>query len=193
VIGRWQRAIQQLRTVPPSSQNHALAQTKLAEYQRNLSNAQQRRQRLQQPASVPVIPAPLAQASSSATVQALSYRVPILTRRNGTPIIEVAFGQRRYPMILDTGASHTLITRRMAEELGITPTGQVQAATASQSSAVFHLGQVEQIAVADIRQTNFPVGIGDAVEIGLLGNDFYRAYDLILREQSVEFRPRSAP
>jgi predicted aspartyl protease len=106
-------------------------------------------------------------------------------------VIEVTFnGNQRFPMILDTGASHTHISRAMANHLGIIPIGQARATTASHENIVFDVGRVESIEVAGIRQVNVPVSIGDSVEIGLLGNDFYQDYDLILQANAVTFRRR---
>ncbi|MEM8805537.1 MAG: aspartyl protease family protein [Cyanobacteria bacterium P01_G01_bin.38] len=198
VASRWQQAITTFKTVPQGDANYATAQAKLPEYQRNFDYAQQRLEQLKNPPPLRPIAAPVrppAQAGqASAPVPRASddgFRVPILRRQGGTPVIEVTFnGGQRYPMILDTGASHTLITRTMANELGIVTEGQINANTASNQRAVFDVGRVDSISVAGITQQNLPVGIGDSVEIGLLGNDFYKSFDLVLQQQSVEFRMR---
>jgi len=41
VASKWQKAIELLETVPESSSNYALAQTKIREYQHNLADAKQ--------------------------------------------------------------------------------------------------------------------------------------------------------
>ncbi|MEM9163384.1 MAG: retropepsin-like aspartic protease [Cyanobacteria bacterium P01_F01_bin.4] len=205
VASRWQQAITTLKTVPQGDAHYVTAQAKLTEYQRNFNYAQQRLEQLKDPPPLRPIAAPvrpsvpaLGQASGvdgaagSAPVLADDrFRAPILRRQGGTPVIEVTFnGGQRYPMILDTGASHTLITRTMANELGVVTEGQINANTASNQSVVFDVGRVDSISVSGITQQNLPVGIGDSVEIGLLGNDFYKSFDLVLQEQSVEFRMR---
>ncbi|NEP16968.1 MAG: aspartyl protease [Leptolyngbya sp. SIO4C1] len=196
IVSRWTRAVEALQTVPQSDRSYATAQTKLGEYRRNLSYAKARLTRLNNPA--PLQPLPAASRAAAPPSQPLpsqspsqSTRIPILRRHSGTPVIAVTFnGSHRYPMILDTGASRTLITRAMADELGIVPEGRVQAATASSDSVTFEIGQVDSISVADITQADVTVAIGDSVDIGLLGNDFYQAFDLVLQQQAVEFRPR---
>ncbi|MBD2664163.1 hypothetical protein B6N60_03792 [Richelia sinica FACHB-800] len=40
VVNQWQKAIDMMKSVPASSQNYALAQTKITEYQKNLNYAQ---------------------------------------------------------------------------------------------------------------------------------------------------------
>ena len=44
------------------------------------------------------------------------YRVPIKRRLASTPVIDVTFNGKKFEMILDTGASSTLITQRIAIE-----------------------------------------------------------------------------
>ena len=203
VVSRWDRAIAKLRAVPDLSPNYATAQAKIPEYQRNLDHARARLEHLNNPpvpvlvqpavpakTPLPVATQPPSQRSQVATASGV-YRAPIISRSGGTPVIEVTFnGSHRFPMILDTGASHTHISRRMANQLGIVSFDQIEAATASSGSVVFDVGRVNSISVAGINRTSMVVSIGDAVEVGLLGNDFYRDYDIIISNASVEFRPR---
>ena len=204
VASRWSRAIQSLQSVPQGSANYETAQTKISEYERNLNYAREQLETLQNPpppvdlAPRPVVPLGQSsaagqgnQANQTVTNTPDNYTIPILRRQGGTPVIEVTFnGVQRFPMILDTGASHTLITRQMANQLGVEIIGQTQAATASSSNVVFDIGQIATIEAANIRRTNVRVSIGDSVEIGLLGQDFYRDYDIVLKAQTVEFRRR---
>ncbi|EKV00592.1 putative aspartyl protease [Leptolyngbya sp. PCC 7375] len=198
IVGRWEQAIQKLQDVPAGEQNYAVAQTKLKDYERNLAQAKQRLADLKQPPAEISLnrPTPIAKDSTVAVATAPSAaasgvaRVPIIQRRGGTPVIAVNFNGRQYPMILDTGASHTHITRSMANDLGINVVGQASVATASNSRAVVDVGYVESIRVGNITHRNLPVSIGDAVPIGLLGNDVYKNFDVILQVNSVEFQPR---
>jgi predicted aspartyl protease len=208
VQGRWQRAVDKLKSVAKNDVNYAKAQTKLGEYQRNLSYSQQRIAFLRNPPPVAPIaqatPAPSAanRAATATPSQARrtsepvvtpqgTLRVPIVRRMSGTPVIEVTFNQSQtYQMIFDTGASHTLITRRMANELGVPIVGQTQANTASHSNVNLDVGEMNQIAVGPITQSNTFVGIGDSIEVGLLGNDFYRNYDVTVTSDAVIFTSR---
>ncbi len=193
IVGRWEQAIQKLNEVPTDDQNYAVAQTKLKDYQRNLSQAQQRLTNLKQPPSEISLnrPKPISEGTTAAvTVPTRDYHIPIIERRGGTPVIEATFNGRRYPMILDTGASHTHITRTMANELGVHVVGQVSVTTASSSDVAVDVGYVDFLSVGIITRRNLPVSIGDAVPIGLLGNDVYKNFDVILHAHSVEFRSR---
>ncbi|MGD1857475.1 MAG: TIGR02281 family clan AA aspartic protease [Leptolyngbyaceae cyanobacterium] len=193
IVGRWEQAIEKLKAIPAGDQNYAVAQTKLQDYQRNLSQAKQRLTQASQPVAELALPrstAPIASGSPVAAAPATSLTVPIIERRGGTPVIEVSFNGKRYPMILDTGASHTHITRAMANELDIEIVGQTSVATASSRQAVVDVGYVKSVQVGNVSQTNLPVSIGDAVPIGLLGNDVYKDFDVTLQVNSVEFRPR---
>ena len=89
-------------------------------------------------------------------------------------------------MILDTGASRTLITRQMADELGVVVTEKMVAATASENEVTFDIGQVRSMSIKDITLRDARVSIGDAVSIGLLGNDFLHGYDVTIRADVVE-------
>ncbi len=192
IVGRWEQAIQKLNSVPTDDQNYAAAQAKLQDYKRSLAQAQQRLATLRQPPAEISLnrAAPITSGATAATTTVSSNRIPIVERRGGTPVIEVNVNGRRYPMILDTGASHTHITRAMANELGVQVVGQASVATASSSRAVVDVGYVDSIQVGNIAHGNLPVSIGDAVPIGLLGNDVYKNFDVILQANTVEFRPR---
>lgn len=208
VVSRWEQSIQELKRVPTEDQHYAIAQTKIKEYERNLAHAKQRLAKLKQPPpdialkrSTPVSAASPTVTSHSATESAATQgsgasptaplsTIPIVERRSGIPVIEVRFNGQSYPMILDTGASHTHITRAMANELGVQVVEQISVATASNRQAIVDVGYVPSIRVGHISHSNVPVSIGDAVPIGLLGNDIYQHHDIVLQANSVEFRPR---
>ncbi|MEL6249366.1 MAG: aspartyl protease family protein [Cyanobacteria bacterium J06627_15] len=196
VVSRWQRAIERLKTVPAGDPHHATAQAKVTEYERNLAYAQAQLERLENPpAAVPLArpapvasptrPAPARPAQATASDQ---FQVPIVSRSGGSPVILVTFNDGlSVPMILDTGASGTLITRDLANQLGLTVTGQTLAATASDRAVPLDLARVNSMTVNGITRTNVTVAVGDAIPIGLLGNDFHQGYDISIRASSVEF------
>lgn len=199
IVGRWEQAIEKLKQVPTDHQHYATAQTKLKDYERNLTQAQQRLTQSQQPTTeialakpAPVpgpVPGPVPVVGAAAALSP-GASVPIIERRGGTPVIEVLFNGRPYPMILDTGASHTHIPRTMAHELDIQVLGQAMVATASSSRVLVDVGTMPSIQVGNITRNNIPVSIGDAVPIGLLGNDVYKDFDVVLQADSIEFQPR---
>jgi predicted aspartyl protease len=211
VISRWQEAIALLEAVSSSSPNYAIAQSKIAEYKRNLNIAQQQATRPRPPD-----PEPLSVATKTVTKSpdssdtdtdnpttsenplpgnrdtAKIVKAPIKQRIGNTPVIEVIFnGEQTFNMVVDTGASGTVITQAMAQRLGVVPEGEITADTASAKGVKFAIGQVKSIAVGEAVQQNINVVIGGVdLEVGLLGQDFYRYYDVVIRENVVEFHHR---
>lgn len=196
ISSRWQRAADLLKKVTEGDENYSVAQQKMAKYSRNAEQAMAELQALQQSIQTPlpvrrqvVLPqapsVPNARSSHSATASpAGGARIPVVRRLHGTPVVRVTFnGAKSYDMILDTGASRTLITRQMADELGIVETERMLAATASAAEVSFGLGRVRSISMGQVTLQNARVGIGDAVDIGLLGNDFLSGYDVTIRDR----------
>ena len=106
---------------------------------------------------------------------------------HGTPVVRVMFnGVQSYEMILDTGASRTLITRAMADRLNIVSTGRMTAATASANDVTFDLGQMRSMSLGTVTLSDAQVSIGESIDIGLLGNDFLKGYDVTIRKSTVE-------
>ena len=175
IANRWQRAADHLKKVNREDSSYKMAQQKIAEYARNASHAKAQLQALEQSVSLPLPPRHPSTRQSYLAAKTKSReeiggafvrtQVPIVRRLHGTPVIEVVFnGQRSYEMILDTGASRTLITRQMANELGIIATEKMIAATASESEVVFDIGQVHLVAVGQITLQDAKVSIGDSGE-----------------------------
>ncbi len=211
---RWQQAIALLEQIAPDNPNHGEAQTKLAEYRRNLDYAQQQASRpntssgsgivvtQRDPEPVPEVvapppppPAPSQPEPPPAAEDANELevvRAPIIGRAGGTPVINVLFnGDRAFPMIVDTGASGTLITPIMAARLGVQSIGQTTVATASSDNVVFPIGRVQSMEVNGVVVRNVQVAVsGPELDIGLLGHDFFGNYDVTIREDIVEFRAR---
>jgi predicted aspartyl protease len=119
-----------------------------------------------------------------------SFQVPIKRHDSGTPVIEVVFnGQQTFEMLVDTGASHTVITPAMAQTLGLKPVGVTTAQTVG-GPAIFPLGLVNSMSAGNINLRDVVVAVAPTMDIGLLGQDFYGSYDITIREKIVEFRPR---
>jgi predicted aspartyl protease len=121
------------------------------------------------------------------------FVAPITRRVGGTPVIEVTFnGNKRFEMILDTGASGTVITQKMAAVLGVLPVSKAKANTASSKAVEFPLGYVNSIEVGGAKVNQVAVAIASSdLETGLLGHDFFGSYDLTIKRDVVEFRPQS--
>jgi predicted aspartyl protease len=212
VSNRWQQAIDLMSSVPSSSPNHTDAQQKLTEYRRNLSYAREQAA-LPVPESsttiisIDAIPNNAASPSNSLSQPSRSsssrvaglpqgggdvFRAPIVRRAGGTPVVMVTFnGNQTFEMIVDTGASGTVITQPMARAMNVTPVGSTSVATASERNATFLLGYVRSVEVGGARSQNLLVAIaGPELSTGLLGHDFFGNYDVTVRQNVVEFRER---
>lgn len=201
---RWQQAIDFMASVPPNSTNRAQAQTKIRQYRRNLAIAQSQANRIAAavpseetitlPPQLAEAPAPAIPVATPAAVPEVAtnssvVRIPIVRRSGGTPVIRVMFnGSQPYDMILDTGASGTLITQQMAANLGVRQIGEARLDTASEQNVRVPLGYVRSVEVGGLRVSNLVVAVaGPDLSLGLLGHDFFGNYDVTIRQNEVEF------
>jgi hypothetical protein len=221
VASRWQQAIELMATVSASSPQYAKAQTKILEYRQNANHAEKLATRstaadssastvvvhsaVKSLPSQPVMPlqtaTPVTQTQSlknqavapSALKQPNVFYAPIIRREGNTPVIQVIFNNRQlFDMIVDTGASGTLITQQMAQTLGVIPVAAATVDTASQRGLTVPLGYVDSIEVNGALANNVLVAIaGPQLGTGLLGHDFFSHYDVTIRQNEVEFRERS--
>ncbi len=119
------------------------------------------------------------------------FQAKIKRRAGGTPVIDVVFnGNKTFEMIVDTGASGTLITQRMAAALGVRPVRTERAGIADGSVVEFPIGVVRSIGVGGAAIQNVEVAISKQMEIGLLGHDFFGNYDVKIKKDVVEFYVR---
>lgn len=119
------------------------------------------------------------------------FRVPIKRRLARIPVIDVTFnGNQTFEMILDTGASGTLITQGMANALRVQPSGAVQLEIADGSQVQMLSGKVQSITVGGAYVGNVEVAIAPRMRIGLLGHDFFSDYDVKILKDVVEFHRR---
>lgn len=206
-LSRWQEAIALLRQIPSNSPLYAIAKPKIAEYQRNFNLTKQKPPRPRPDAPTGIIlsatpettdeaEAPEQKPTAKTTLQTPTnqriFKAPIKRRSGKTPVVEVTFnGGQVFEMIVDTGASGTVITSEMAQSLGVTPEGSVTADTASAQDVKFATTTVESIAVAGAvaKQVRVAIG-GGGLEVGLLGQDFFGQYDVTIRQDVVEFHQR---
>ena len=120
------------------------------------------------------------------------FTAPIKRRESGIPVIDVMFnGRQTFEMVVDTGASGTMITRSMAAALGVVPVSSIKADTASALGVEFPVGYVQSMAV-DGAVANKVLGAiaGAEQDIGLLGHDFFGNYDVTIKQNVVEFHRR---
>jgi predicted aspartyl protease len=180
VARRWQEAINLLKNVSASSRQYKTAQKKLKEYRNYLADAKLR-----------ATPAP--RKSCSGDTNPLFFSVPIHNRIGGTPLVEVSFNEnQKFLMLFDTGASHTLVTRTMATALRLPPLGISRMTVADGSVVTLVVARVNSQAIDGHFRMDVPVAVAPAeAQYGLLGQDFFKGYDVAIKENVIEFRRQS--
>lgn len=120
--------------------------------------------------------------------------VPIKRRSGGVAIVDVKFNSRRsFEMLVDSGASRTVITRPMAKALGIGTSDVVGTFGASTANgyAEFPIVYVKAMEVGGLKSYQVPVAVaGPDMDMGLLGQDFLQKYDFTFRGNQIEFHKR---
>lgn len=169
---RWQQAITLMQQVPSEDPNFAAAQAKAREYQQHLASAQQKA-------------SGVTGSSPGQPVVADDGRVasiPIVERWGGTPVVNVNMtgqnGSKSFNMLFDTGATGTLITPQMAQELGVVVVDQATVTIADGSQVTLPLGYLDAIEVGGLKKEVMLVAIGG--DVGLLGQDVYGEYGISL-------------
>ena len=136
-------------------------------------------------------PSPRTQPPAKPAGNQKVFQAKIKRRDAGTPVIDVVFNSNKtFEMIVDTGASGTLITQRMASLLGVRPVRTARAGIADGSVVEFPLGVVRSIRVGGAAIQNVEVAIAQRMQIGLLGHDFFGNYDVKIKKDVVEFYVR---
>jgi len=117
-----------------------------------------------------------------------AFRVPILARKGGIPVIAVTLdGQETFPMMVDTGASTTMITPEMARAIRFRPQGKERVRVASGQVLEVPVGRISSIRVGAATTNNVEVWVGS---MPLLGQNFISQYNLIMGQDFVVFRPK---
>jgi predicted aspartyl protease len=176
VAKQWQQAINLLKAVPSQNSHYATALNKLNEYQSYLADAQLR-----------ATPPPSPKACSDTNPDFFS--VPIKDHMGRIPVVEVNFNDvQKFEMLFDTGASNTLITGAMATRLRLVPTGAGQAAIADGSVVEVPIAKVKSMEIDGHIVKDLPVAVATSMNIGLLGQDFYKGYEVKITDTAIEFR-----
>jgi clan AA aspartic protease (TIGR02281 family) len=204
VADRWQESVKLLKMIPKNSINYPLAMKILPQYQQNLSYARQKATNYKPPSSdqkdlestkkgnKAEKPDPNIDSIKITQIdQSQSFSLPIVAKNNNVPIIEIVInGRDRVQMMLDTGASKTLLTKGVAERLKLASQGKTTAKTAN-GNAEFDTVKLDSLEFGPGKVTNLTVAVGDNnLNYGLLGHDVYKGYDITLTEDSVQFKKR---
>ena len=136
------------------------------------------------------VPQELAPTDATAAKSGV-FQAKIKRREANIPVIEVTFnGKQKFEMMVDSGASKTVITPAMAQALGVVPQGSIQAKTPN-GEATFGLGRLSSMEAGGLAMKNVVVAISPSLDIGLLGQDFFGNKDVTIKQDSIEFRSRS--
>jgi aspartyl protease family protein len=157
------------------------------------SQLKQYRTKLEQLARSSISSPSTIQTSTTQKSSALG-QLAIKRREHGVPVVDVLFNQRKsFEMLVDSGASMTVITRPMAKALGITTAHIVDSITVKTANGQTNMPIVylSAVSVAGLTTQQVPVAIaGPDMEMGLLGQDFLQRYDVNLRSNRIEFHDR---
>lgn len=187
VVHNLQESVEMLKSILPTSSQFILAAKVLPKYEQELDLARQK-------AASFVSKSPKNSAVASqvtSTAPSDTFTIPITQKLGGVPVIEVTFNDNyTAAMLLDTGASHTLITAATADRLQLQKSGTSQAKTAN-GTATFQVSTIDKIKFGDGETKNVRVAIGQKdLPYGLLGHDVYDGYDITIKENAIEFHKR---
>jgi predicted aspartyl protease len=187
VAHNLQESVEMLKSISPTSSQFILAAKVLPKYEQQLEIARQK-------AASFVSKSPqtaVASSQISSPAPSDTFTIPITQKLGGVPVIEVTFNDNhKVAMLLDTGASHTLITASIADQLQLKTRGTSEAKTAN-GTATFQVGTIDKIKFGDGETKNVRVSIGQKdLPYGLLGHDVYDGYDITIKENSIEFHKR---
>ena len=130
-------------------------------------------------------------AGRDATATAGVFRVKIIRRDANIPVIEVTFnGKQKFEMMVDSGASGTVITPAMAKALGVVTEGTTRAKTPN-GEATFPLGRLQSVEAGGLVIKDVVVAISSSLDIGLLGHDFFGDKEMTIKQDVIEFRAKS--
>lgn len=122
---------------------------------------------------------------------ARSFYVNIKRKQSGIPVVDVIINnQYSYEMLVDTGASSTALTVKMAKDLNLTPENYVVVSTPSSSQTVMPTTIIKSLRVGKGQINNIEVIVVSSMSIGLLGQDFLSRYDVIIETNRIKFKRR---
>jgi clan AA aspartic protease (TIGR02281 family) len=123
------------------------------------------------------------------------FSLPIVRKIGGVPVVEVSINGVKVSKIFDTGASHTLITPKIARQLNLRLDG-TQPADTAKGKVNFALATIKRLQFGRGEAKNLQVSIADSnLETGLLGQDVFGEYEITIGKNNIKFRKfdRSPP
>ena len=176
VAAQWKDAIALMKQVSPNDSNRKSAVQEIARMETGLERSQQNIDRYKGNSS-DIATGPVTEPRRGI------YRAAIKYYSSGIPVVDVTFnGRERFEMMVDTGASATMITESMAQQLRVKTVGSVEAMTPS-GRTQFNVGYIDSMVVGGGSLQSFPVAIGP---VALLGHDFFGDCNIsIKRDQNI--------
>ena len=176
VAAQWKDAIALMKQVSPNDTNRKSAVQEIARMEAGLDRSQQNIDRFKGN-SRDIATGPVTEPRRGI------YRAAIKYYSSGIPVVDVIFNDReRFEMMVDTGASATMITESMAQRLRVKTVGSVEAMTPS-GKTQFNVGYIDSMVVGGGSLQSFPVAIGP---VALLGHDFFGDCNIsIKRDQNI--------
>ncbi|MEC4892467.1 MAG: retropepsin-like aspartic protease [Oscillatoria sp. PMC 1051.18] len=126
------------------------------------------------------------------TANAEGIIIPIENRLGETPVVNVTFnGENSYEMLFDPEASNTTILPAVAEALNIAPFARSNFNLSDGGTANLGLAVVNSLQAGELIVREFIVAIAPAdSNIGVLGQDFVKGYEVEIKENVIELRRR---
>jgi predicted aspartyl protease len=189
VVIQWQTAVNLMQKIPEHDVNRTAALKDLVLLEEGVARSKAKLKEFQVQSSdqenltptqriVPAQP-----SSKPIEMVGVNYQATIKSYRNNIPIIDVMFnGSVSFEMMVDTGASNTMITESMSKILQVKAVRSVPAQTPG-GEVEFQVGYVDSIGIGDNSVEGLPVAIGTEA---LLGHDFFGDCNInIKRDQNI--------
>ena len=127
------------------------------------------------------------------TVSQGVYQIPIKRRVGNIPVIEVIVnGQYHLEMLFDTGASSIVLNKNVADQVGLSYGEEVAIVHTAGGKVASPVGKIDSLQAGQLRVRDLEVMVtpklGDIS--GLLGQPFYAQYDVTIKKDMIELRPR---
>jgi len=188
VVIQWQTAVNLMQKIPEHDVNRTAALKNLVLLEEGVARSKAKLkefkvQSSEQESFTPTQIIPAKPISKPIATVGSKYQATIKSYRNNIPIIDVMFnGSVSFEMMVDTGASNTMITESMSKILQVKAVRSVPARTPS-GEVEFQVGYVDSIGIGDNSVEGLPVAIGTEA---LLGHDFFGDCNInIKRDQNI--------
>ncbi|NEQ96403.1 MAG: tetratricopeptide repeat protein [Cyanothece sp. SIO2G6] len=132
-----------------------------------------------------------AEAHAQAQREANTFRVPIKYNQEGRIVLAVTFNNAQtMDMVMDTGASITVVSESMARSLNLVPTESMYCRVADGRAVRASVGLVRSLALGPAEVKHVRVAVLSERRGGLLGQNFLWQYDVRILQTELELMRR---